>query len=658
MKVNWKTALPLAIVGILAVLIRIYPTMGNFAFGNDFGIYSTIARDFVSSGKIFETFQSPWGGAGYGDFPVMYWIVLALSKISGLNYSTMLIKAPPVFGGLCSIIIYFIAYRLTRNRLVSILSAVFDAVNPVIAYQTSISSILVFGHFFGLLTILFFISFMEDRRYFVPFLAAGFLMIMSHPLSTFMYLVAMLGISFTYLVNGQKLGVRIRLAVALYSVSTFMFVYWFLFFRGFTNFMSGGLLHIPAAFIIFAYYFAVALLLFFPMDRLSGIKPDFAFRPLARKTEILYISLAIYASVAIIAVVSILKLVRSITTLDAVAFTPLILDGALALTGLFFARGKLKRIVSGWSLFLGVSLLYSVLSWNMVLFPARYIEYIFEPLSLFEAVAVVGIFNELREHHLREHSTEILAWTRDQRIPIRERPHGLEALKKGTLGFFDSVSGKYNKTNAFVALLLLFCLIAASAATPFQVGNMVTPSGNQTITLPDYEAAKWLEYNGDRNFSVATDHILGLMVDSFNLSGTFEQINQTWSQSSFGNQSLHELLGNAYLPSQNYSPVDYILIDNYMLSKGVWGYDGLSNPYANPVVMTNKSFDKFFVPPFVPVYFNNTSKGTWALVLQVNWTYINSVYGTNVSVTGLTMFPQIGPASALINSTAKATARS
>ena len=73
--------------------------------------------------------------------------------------------------------------------------------------------------------------------------------------------------------------------------------------------------------------------------------------------------------------------------------------------------------------------------------------------------------------------------------------------------------------------------------------------------------------------------------------------------------------------------------------------------YHKPVMMTNQSFLKFLSPPFVPVYFNNTTGNTWSLVIQVNWTWINSEYGTDVPVANLTMLPPAATASHLINAT-------
>lgn len=649
---NWKTAAALAIVGIAAIFIRVYPTMGNFAFGNDFGIYNTIAGDFLRSGRIFDTFQSPWGGAGYGDFPVMYWIVLGLAKLTGLNYTTMLVMVPPVFGGLCSIIVYFMAYRLTRNNIVSIFAAVFDAVNPVIVYQTSISSILVFGHFFGLLTVLFFIMYADNRRFFFPFMASAALLVMSHPLSTFMYLLAVLGITLACVFRGAGLIRRLHLALGVYSFSAFMFIYWYLFFNTFGDFMSGGLLHIPAPLLILAYYALASLILFFPVDRLSILRAGLNVKIFRNRISWLYFALASYAIVSLFSLIILFSVLKTISVADAASFLPLILDGALAIAGMYFAGGSFRQTTSGWLFLLGVALTYSVVTWNMVLYPGRYMEYLFEPLSLLEALGMANTLYGLRAYYRKG------AESRDERDGVRLAGKGRLYISRKTRKFKvvivplrNAAKWRYNRVNAALAFLLLIFLVAASAATPYQVGNIVTPSGNQTISLPDYEAAKWLEYNGDRNYSVATDHILGLMVDSYNMSGTFEFINQTWSQGTITAEVLHELMGNDYFPGSNYTPVDYIMIDNYMFDKGVWGFGGLINPYSQPVRMTNQSFLKFLSPPFVPVYFNNTATGEWALVVQVNWTYVNAEFGTDVTTAGLAMFPQYVDDSNIINVT-------
>lgn len=657
---NWKTTLVLALVGFFAILIRLYPTMHNFAFGNDFGIYNTIAGDFLRSGKIFDTFTSPWGGAGYGDFPVMYWIVDGLAKATGINYTTMLVKAPPVFGGLDAITIYFIAYKLTKSRFISIFAAIFDAVNPVIVFQTSISSILVFGHFFGLLAVLFYIMYLENRRFFIPFLASSVLLVMSHPLSTFMYLTAVIGITISYLAKGADLSKRLQLAAGVYSFSTFVFVYWALFFNSFTGFMSSGVMHIPALAVIALYYVFVSFILFFPLSRIRIHMPALKQEIFRKRISWLYLALIIYSLISAFSLVLLFSLLKTISLKDVVAFLPLLLDGALALVGMYFARGYFKQIISGWVFILGAALIYSVATWNMVLYPGRFMEYIFEPLSILEALGIVNILYGLRDYYEKEidkiHNT--YANTGVYTAPIiRERREInykniiLDPVRK-------TLNTRSSKINASLAVFLLVFLVASSAATPYQVGSIVTPSGNQTISLPDFEAAKWLQYNGDTNYSVATDHILGLMVDSYNLTGTFEQINHTWSQSTLTNQTVHELLGNSYSSAYNYTPVGYIFIDNYMFTNGVWGYKGLSNPYSEPIKMTNQSFLKFLSTPFVPVYFNNTSKSTWALVVQVNWTYIDANYGTSVSTTNYTMMPQYVPDSQIVNATLKNLKRS
>ena len=116
-----KTIAAVSVIGLAAIFIRILPSLRAFAIGNDFGIYYTILQEFVKSGKIMDTFPSPWGGAGYGDFPVMYWIIIAFWKVTGISYTLLLVKIPPIFGGLASVIIFLIAYKITKNSVISLL---------------------------------------------------------------------------------------------------------------------------------------------------------------------------------------------------------------------------------------------------------------------------------------------------------------------------------------------------------------------------------------------------------------------------------------------------------------------------------------------------------------------------------------------------------
>ncbi len=626
-----KTMLVLVAITAIGIVIRLFPTLKGFAIGNDFGIYYTILQDFVKSGSVIKTFKSPWGGAGYGDFPVMYWIIIAIWKATGLNYTELLIKIPPIFGGLTPIIIFAIAKKVSRSNLTALIASAFDAVNPILVFQTSLSSILVFGHFFGLLMMLFLILYIDDGKYFVPAIAMGMLMVASHPLSTYIYLIGSVGIAVVFLYKDPTIINRRKFAMFLYPISIFTFAFWYAFFPQFKGFLSGGLLHLPPLLVIAGFFSLVTLIIFFPYSYIRLILQRLPRINIARK-KLLISTLAIYMAASAMVLPLLVLVLPSFTIADAFTMIPLLMDGAIAIVGLYAVSGKMKNVLVGWLFLLFASFLYSVATWNMVLYPGRYFEYLFEPLSILDAAGIVYILSYAQASV--QHGILQNLWHNPQHgissdgfsgIPLVKHLHRASttikiALRKNNL----------NNARSFAVIGLLVVVLTASAATPYQVGKTVTPSGNQSINIPDYRAALWLDHNASRNYSVATDHILGLLLDGYNLTGTFESIDYLWNQTSILNSSLHELMGDNYSTSLNYSHVGYVLIDNYMLSNGVWGYDGLSDPYIKPIAMTNLSMEKFLYEPFYPVYFNSTASGSWALVLEVNWTFLDMEYHLDI----------------------------
>ncbi|MEM0157715.1 MAG: hypothetical protein QXN26_06630, partial [Thermoplasmataceae archaeon] len=628
-----KTIAAISVIGIAAIFIRILPSLRAFAIGNDFGIYYTILQEFVKSGKIMDTFPSPWGGAGYGDFPVMYWIIIAFWKATGISYTLLLVKIPPIFGGLASIIIFFIAYKITRNSTISLLAALFDAFNPIIVFQTSISSILVFGHFFGLLTILFFLYYIDDWRYYPAALISSFLLVMSHPLSTYMYVLAVVGIALIGLFLNPRLRNRLHYAAFLYPFSAFIFAYWYMFFPNFSGFLSGGLLHLPAGIIIAGFFVIITFVIFLPTHLLRPYIDRIELSRHRMYQPLIYASLLIYFAAIGISVPLLYVLLPTFSVRDIITILPLMMDGGLAIIGLNMVSGRAKYVTTGWLVLMFISFIYSLLTWNMILYPGRYFEYLFEPLSILEAIGIYGILQSARSSYASDFRFR-------KRRGFVQTIRILEAREASLKGYLvrqlkrvrlQLKAMRINNVRSFAVIGLLVVVLASSAATPYQVQNVVTPSGNQSINIPDHNAAIWLDHNASRNYSVATDHILGLLLNGYNLSSSFESIYYLWNSTGVNATVLHELMGNSYSSSYNYTSVGYILIDNYMFKNGVWGYDGLTDPYIHPVPMDNASFLKFFNRPFQPVYFNYTSPSSWAIVFQVNWSAIDSTFNLNIS---------------------------
>jgi asparagine N-glycosylation enzyme membrane subunit Stt3 len=96
----------------------------------------------------------------------------------------------PVFGGLTVLILYFIALELFGSRRVALISAAFLAVSTIQIYETSHAAPLTMGHFFLLMSIYFFIKYRKNESYTGPIYVSTLLLIASHHLSTYFYIIS------------------------------------------------------------------------------------------------------------------------------------------------------------------------------------------------------------------------------------------------------------------------------------------------------------------------------------------------------------------------------------------------------------------------------------------------------------------------------------
>jgi hypothetical protein len=81
---NWtRERSVLLIVFIAATAIRSIPGWMHAAWGNDFGIYYGITKDFAENPELFRPYTG--GGASYNYFPVLYVIVAFLHWLTGLS---------------------------------------------------------------------------------------------------------------------------------------------------------------------------------------------------------------------------------------------------------------------------------------------------------------------------------------------------------------------------------------------------------------------------------------------------------------------------------------------------------------------------------------------------------------------------------------------
>jgi len=213
----------LILITTLAIVLRSIPAWTNAAWGNDFGIYYGLTNELVESGELYNPYDG-WGGS-YQYFPVLYAITGFAHWITGIDVLTLMPKIAPIFGGLTVVILYFLVYELVKKRNVALLSAAFLSVASVHVYQTSHAAPLTMGHFFMLLSLYFFVKYTKNLKYALPLLFSTILLIMSHHLTTYFYLLSLVSIVLLKSVGTDLKDLR-REILYLSACSAMTFLYW------------------------------------------------------------------------------------------------------------------------------------------------------------------------------------------------------------------------------------------------------------------------------------------------------------------------------------------------------------------------------------------------------------------------------------------------
>ncbi|MEM0492885.1 MAG: hypothetical protein QXS02_02870, partial [Candidatus Thermoplasmatota archaeon] len=262
-----KPWLYLAVITFLAIVIRSWPAWVNPAWGCDFGIYYGLTKSFVETGRLFNDYTG-WG-VSYQYFPMLYVVTGMIHWITGLDIIVIMPKVAPIFGGLSVLIFYFIARMILDDERRALIASLFLAVLPFHVYQTSHAAPLTFGHFFMMLSIYFFMRYRQDSKYVIPLIISTVLLIMSHHLTTFFYLLSLIGI--VIMENSRSLvwiSTIKRDILSIILTSIVAFTYWMAIARDvYVHFMGRGIkvgsYTLGATATVILFYLVLFLLLFF-----------------------------------------------------------------------------------------------------------------------------------------------------------------------------------------------------------------------------------------------------------------------------------------------------------------------------------------------------------------------------------------------------------
>jgi len=601
---NWVFWLIL-VTGI-AIIVRSLPAWTNAAWGCDFGIYYSLTNSFIESGELFNSYYG-WGGS-YQYFPVLYTITGVAHWITGIDVLIIMPKIAPIFGGLSITIFYFIVRELTGNKKMAILSSLFLAVLPFHAYQTSHASPLTMGHFFMMLSIYLFIKYRQDFRYIIPLFISTILLIMSHHLTTYFYIISIVFIVFVENASRKEWVPSLKLDVSyILLASGLIFSYWaFIATPVYESFMDTGialgpiLIESNVTIVLFYMLFFLSFGIIWLKRRLNIF---FVAKDSTVNSCLMKFSITLIIGLTAMGIFSIFKMPWtnfSLTPLSIIYSIPLLIIFGFGVAGFRHIRFiKNGFFIRGWFLAILLSFTYGLVTNSWTLYPHRHLEYIMIPLSIISIYGIRRILLNLNYESLSKR--------------IRKIPHASAQL----LG--QSKKTRFVKKRQLAYMFVVFVLVTTNAVSIYP-SHMALNASYEAITNENLSVTGWMKDNLDKNNSViASDHRLARIVEAVGFNTTLDKTIILWDV-----ENISDYIDELYGIGKNHSRITHIVIDDIMRERVV--HVG----FGKIAYMTNESYEKFHSQPFELTYRNatidqNMEEIHWTELYSINWTYIEGL---------------------------------
>ncbi|MBC7128340.1 MAG: hypothetical protein H5T45_01235 [Thermoplasmatales archaeon] len=584
-----RTNLLLLIIFASAVIIRAIPIILYGAWGNDFGIYFYLTKKFIETRDIFINYTG-WGSS-YNFFPTLY-ISASILCFFGMNEIYALSIIGPIFGGLCILIFYFIAREIGFEKKLSLMCSIILAVLPVHAYQTSHSAPLTVGHFFLLVSFLFYLKTKKDGRWYIPLYISTILLIFSHHLTTYFYLISIIFAIFWSEIKNNSWSKNIVKDVfyVLFSLTS-TFLYWAFIAKPVYLFMEGKHLS-PLEIIILSYVLFLLSFIFIKLRR-----KYFVFKKIEFENDFLTFSMVPLITIICVAVGQFLIL--GYISIKFVAFSiPFSLIGGFGAIGW---RKTENNYIKGWLLAIFSSIIFSISFDLKSLYIERHIEYLSEPLAIFVGYGISYVAKHIKSYEI--------STTR-------------------------KINFSYNAFAIFISILLI-----TNVASIYPLGEY---SANICEGIPEstINLIEWMNKSISKDNLILSDHRISNLLFAYGFNTTYDKNGNTWCQYKIWTEDdwrncIDEL-------SFEGERISYIVIDDIMVKKGV-----VIDVYKS-IAITNASYEKFQEMPFKLIYRNCTYKIPlekinstidcmdykneeimknvlhWAEIYELDWNYIEN----------------------------------
>ena len=629
------------LITAIAIIIRSIPAWIYSGWGNDFGIYYSVTIEFLAKKNPFLEYPAPWGSSGYGVFPMLYIIILFVQYLTGISPNVLLLKIPPVIGGLTVIPLYFISYELTKKRGTSLVAASLLAINPVHVYQTSMPYFLTIGHFFLLLSIYFFIKWQKNEKYLIYLIISSIALLLSHHLTNYIFIISIIGISLVLSLFRKIPREKMRRNfIFISSFSALTFAYWITRVPGMIDFMEAPFKFLIPWYIEILSFFIFLLVIFFISVKFE-IRRNQKIETFLEEIKIRYVfSFSLGLGIITFILLAIFGLKGYYIPFISIIYSiPFLLTMGFVGAGLsrLYKNENILYIIGGWIGAIFLSLIIGIITWSSIE-PWRHVEYLMEPLSI---VGAIGISEILKSDSFKKVSIK-------KRIKVTLKSpilvmthHFSQDLNMGMPSMLRIGNGEpahepfeyktifqvgKNMEIAFISIFIFIILMSGIMAFPFM--NQIEVPPKQEVSFVVMSGINWIAENGNLNYTVATDHKIGTILAAYGFNSSFEYDYKIWNSTSW-KDCIWELKGL----NGTYPKIGYVIISRDMKESGVYGYGEIQNPMAPPVIISNESYEKFKHEPFELVFSNTSLNGNdWVEVYRVNWTYIykNMKYGVSL----------------------------
>jgi hypothetical protein len=573
----WFTLLAIL---VFAIVLRIMPLTNYAVWGSDTGEYYFLSDHLEREGRMVEDYDG-WG-FGYPYFPGMFYLSVEVAMLTGLDLLYTMMILIPTIAAFGVVVIYLLTRRLGGSESAGLVAAAATAVAMPVVITTSHAMPGAIGDFLALLCLLLLLKSYHSQRFLILLVAASIALVITHHLSTFIVLIAVVTIAIfrEALKVPQNTIERLKIDITyIFLLLNLILFYWLIYAEPFRErVISSGLGDITllgAAVIIYAAFAGIVGILFLIRKKVTYTYKPKEHSTLRRWTYFGALLLLSLSAIAISSFVHVPPLEVSpgpILVMYLLPFVILVAFGSLGPNEAL--RSKEGIFLLAWIAGIGFAIIASILTGSQEIILYRYAQYMLEAWAIGIGIGAVVLFKMVFTGGRTEGA-----------VKGSHRPAGV------------------------MAFALILTLIVISAGVTANPPKEALGGFQEGITTEEMHGVYWCRTNLESDATVATDHRLSSMLFGFaGLNASWDFVVDTFHEESF--EDIRSELEDIGLPSGR-KRIDYVMLSDELRD----GVALVQWKQAEP--MSDAAIAKFDKNPFYKIYDSGEVQ-----VYQIDWNQI------------------------------------